>query len=109
VPTASLIEVVGQELVFSLPLTLELRQTALPMLQRLLDALDAQTEQLGINSYGIADTSLEEIFLKVAAHGEQTDGEKEQQKAGTHYLTSKCVLSSLSCYRSMMVLTCYYL
>lgn len=70
VSNALLLEAVGQELVYSLPLTLKLRQNALPTLQKLLDTLDAQSNNLGINSYGISDTSLEEIFLKLAENRE---------------------------------------
>lgn len=54
---------------------MEHRQGALISLQGLLDTLDEQGPTLGINSYGISDTSLEEIFLKVA---EQADHDAEE-------------------------------
>ena len=33
----------------------------------LFDTLDTQKEKLGIDSYGVGITTLEEVFLKVAA------------------------------------------
>ncbi|XP_059473610.1 ATP-binding cassette sub-family A member 7-like isoform X2 [Neocloeon triangulifer] len=76
IPSAELLEAVGQELVYSLPFTMAQRQGALPTLQSLLDILDKQGESVGINSYGISDTSLEEIFLKIAHDGEYSESER---------------------------------
>jgi hypothetical protein len=77
IQNAELLEAVGQELVYSLPFTMAQRNSALPTLQNLLDVLDKQGQSIGINSYGISDTSLEEIFLKIA-HCEEYN--KEQAK-----------------------------
>ncbi|XP_065332368.1 ATP-binding cassette sub-family A member 7-like isoform X3 [Cloeon dipterum] len=76
VSSSELLEAVGQELVYSLPFTMGERQGALPILQALLDSLDNHGQAIGINSYGISDTSLEEIFLKIAHDGEYSANER---------------------------------
>ncbi|XP_075300324.1 phospholipid-transporting ATPase ABCA7 isoform X3 [Opisthocomus hoazin] len=62
VPGSRLVEDIGQEVVFILPYG-GAEDGAFGDLFR---ALDARLGELGISSYGISDTTLEEIFLKVA-------------------------------------------
>ncbi|KAL5018720.1 hypothetical protein ScPMuIL_004442 [Solemya velum] len=59
IPTAQLVEDVGSEMTFSLPT--ESRQ----LMYQLLLKLDDYKEHLHIAGYGISDTSLEEVFMKV--------------------------------------------
>ncbi|XP_068775738.1 phospholipid-transporting ATPase ABCA7 isoform X2 [Struthio camelus] len=62
VPGSRLVEDIGQELLFVLPYS-GAEDGAFGDLFR---ELDAHLGELGISSYGISDTTLEEIFLKVA-------------------------------------------
>ncbi|XP_016419525.1 ATP-binding cassette sub-family A member 1 [Sinocyclocheilus rhinocerous] len=62
VPEAEFLEVVGQELVYVLPYTGATNGSFASLFKE----LDLEKSTLGITSYGISDTSLEEIFLKVA-------------------------------------------
>ncbi|XP_072526701.1 phospholipid-transporting ATPase ABCA1-like [Salminus brasiliensis] len=62
VPEAEFLEVLGQELVYILPYT----GSKDGSFASLFKELDLERERLRISSYGISDTSLEEIFLKVA-------------------------------------------
>uniref|UniRef100_A0A9J8DHZ8 P-type phospholipid transporter n=1 Tax=Cyprinus carpio carpio TaxID=630221 RepID=A0A9J8DHZ8_CYPCA len=62
VPEAEFLEVVGQELVYVLPYT----GAANGSFASLFKELDLEKSALAVTSYGISDTSLEEIFLKVA-------------------------------------------
>ncbi|XP_054282014.1 phospholipid-transporting ATPase ABCA1-like isoform X1 [Macrosteles quadrilineatus] len=59
VSSARVTESVGDEVVFLLP------QGCQPQLPKLFHSLDERRTNLHINSYGISDTSLEEIFLRV--------------------------------------------
>ncbi|NWR07545.1 ABCA1 protein, partial [Paradoxornis webbianus] len=62
VPGSRLVEDIGHEVLFVLPYS-GARDGAFGELFR---ELDAHLGELGISSYGISDTTLEEIFLKVA-------------------------------------------
>ncbi|XP_036439062.1 phospholipid-transporting ATPase ABCA1-like isoform X2 [Colossoma macropomum] len=62
VPEAEFLEIIGQELVYILPYTGSKDGTFASLFKE----LDLERERLGISSYGISDTTLEEIFLKVA-------------------------------------------
>ncbi|KAK2865759.1 hypothetical protein Q7C36_001815 [Tachysurus vachellii] len=62
IPEAEFLEVIGQELVYVLPYA----GSKDGSFASLFKELDLEKERLGISSYGISDTSLEEIFLKVA-------------------------------------------
>ncbi|XP_067284959.1 phospholipid-transporting ATPase ABCA1 [Pseudorasbora parva] len=62
VPEAEFLEVVGQELVYVLPYTGARNGSFTSLFKE----LDLEKSNLGVTSYGISDTSLEEIFLKVA-------------------------------------------
>ena len=59
VPNAKLIEQRGSELVFVLPPNMRTKY------EGLLTSLESESPRLGIRSYGMSDTTLEEIFLKV--------------------------------------------
>ncbi|XP_034039071.1 LOW QUALITY PROTEIN: retinal-specific phospholipid-transporting ATPase ABCA4-like [Thalassophryne amazonica] len=66
VPEAKLIEMIGQELTFLLP-NKGFKHRAYASLFRELEEMLAD---MGLSSFGISDTSLEEIFIKVTADGE---------------------------------------
>ncbi|XP_061834850.1 retinal-specific phospholipid-transporting ATPase ABCA4 [Nerophis lumbriciformis] len=66
VPEAKLIEVIGQELTFLLP-NRGFKHRAYASLFR---ELEETLADMGLSSFGISDTSLEEIFIKVTASGE---------------------------------------
>uniref|UniRef100_A0A8D1K909 ABC transporter domain-containing protein n=1 Tax=Sus scrofa TaxID=9823 RepID=A0A8D1K909_PIG len=61
VPEAKLVECIGQELIFLLP-SKNFKQRAYASLFR---ELEETLADLGLSSFGISDTPLEEIFLKV--------------------------------------------
>ncbi|NWH74855.1 ABCA1 protein, partial [Piaya cayana] len=62
VPGSRLVEDIGHEVLFILPYSGAKDGTFGDLFRE----LDARVEELGISSYGISDTTLEEIFLKVA-------------------------------------------
>ncbi|XP_073347051.1 retinal-specific phospholipid-transporting ATPase ABCA4-like isoform X1 [Pagrus major] len=66
VPEAKLIETIGQELTFLLP-NKGFKHRAYASLFR---ELEETLADMGLSSFGISDTSLEEIFIKVTADGE---------------------------------------
>ncbi|XP_028282913.1 retinal-specific ATP-binding cassette transporter-like [Parambassis ranga] len=66
VPEARLIEMIGQELTYLLP-SKGFKHRAYASLFR---ELEETLGDMGLSSFGISDTSLEEIFLKVTADGE---------------------------------------
>ncbi|XP_064626259.1 phospholipid-transporting ATPase ABCA1-like isoform X3 [Lineus longissimus] len=80
---AVLVENIGTELMFQLPE----EGVKSGEFARLFSNLDQDLDELGISSYGISDTSLEEVFLKVAEEGEETDDkdEKARQKLEQEY------------------------
>lgn len=61
VPEAEFLEVVGQELVYVLPYT-GARDGSFASLFK---ELDLEKSTLGVTSYGISDTSLEEVHIGV--------------------------------------------
>ncbi|CAN9506482.1 unnamed protein product [Ophioblennius macclurei] len=65
VPEARLIEVIGQELTYLLP-NRNFQPRAYASLFR---ELEETLVDIGLSSFGVSDTSLEEIFLKVTADG----------------------------------------
>uniref|UniRef100_H2LLX9 P-type phospholipid transporter n=1 Tax=Oryzias latipes TaxID=8090 RepID=H2LLX9_ORYLA len=65
VPQARLIETIGQELTFLLP-NQNFQPRAYASLFR---ELEETLVDIGLSSFGVSDTSLEEIFLKVTADG----------------------------------------
>uniref|UniRef100_A0A668A8Y6 P-type phospholipid transporter n=1 Tax=Myripristis murdjan TaxID=586833 RepID=A0A668A8Y6_9TELE len=66
VPEAKLIEEIGQELTYLLP-NKGFKHRAYASLFR---ELEETLADMGLSSFGISDTSLEEIFIKVTADGE---------------------------------------
>ncbi|CAL8357983.1 unnamed protein product [Merluccius merluccius] len=62
VPAARLVEDQGHELTYVLPYTAAKGGAFVPLFKD----LDHRLADLGISSYGVSDTTLEEIFLKVA-------------------------------------------
>uniref|UniRef100_A0A8C1ZZC4 P-type phospholipid transporter n=1 Tax=Cyprinus carpio TaxID=7962 RepID=A0A8C1ZZC4_CYPCA len=66
VPEAKLIEMIGQEMTYLLP-NKGFKYRAYASLFR---ELEETLGDMGLSSFGISDTSLEEIFLKVTADGE---------------------------------------
>ncbi|XP_030630578.1 retinal-specific phospholipid-transporting ATPase ABCA4 [Chanos chanos] len=66
VPEARLIEMIGQEMTYLLP-NKGFKHRAYASLFR---ELEETLGDVGLSSFGISDTSLEEIFLKVTADGE---------------------------------------
>ncbi|KAK2858624.1 hypothetical protein Q5P01_003244 [Channa striata] len=69
VPQARLVEAVGQELTFLLP-NRDFQPRAYASLFR---ELEETLADIGLSSFGVSDTSLEEIFLKVTADGNATN------------------------------------
>ncbi|KAM9717085.1 phospholipid-transporting ATPase ABCA1 isoform 2-T3 [Menidia menidia] len=74
VPEAVFLESIGQEITFILPYCGARDGTFATLFQK----LDLAMDDLGLTSYGISDTTLEEIFLKVA---EDTGVDEEIQSA----------------------------
>jgi ATP-binding cassette, subfamily A (ABC1), member 3 len=72
VPEARLLSNVGAEISFQVPLT------SSSLFPSLFSQLEAQSNTLGVLSYGISVTTLEEVFLKVA---EGRDGREEKNEA----------------------------
>ncbi|CAG5131580.1 unnamed protein product, partial [Candidula unifasciata] len=70
VPGADLVEDNSMEVCYRLPEN----DGHTEKYQKLFVALEKSYKQLGISSYGISDTSLEEVFLKVAQDSLDTDG-----------------------------------
>ncbi|XP_060935296.1 phospholipid-transporting ATPase ABCA1b [Limanda limanda] len=62
VPAARLVEDLGHELTYVLPYNAAKDGAFVELFQN----LDVKLEELSISSYGVSDTTLEEIFLKVA-------------------------------------------
>uniref|UniRef100_A0A8C1ZWV5 P-type phospholipid transporter n=1 Tax=Cyprinus carpio TaxID=7962 RepID=A0A8C1ZWV5_CYPCA len=66
VPEARLIEVIGQELTFLMPSRGFKHRSYASLFRELEETLT----DMGLSSFGVSDTSLEEIFLKVTVDGE---------------------------------------
>ncbi|XP_003502609.2 phospholipid-transporting ATPase ABCA7 isoform X2 [Cricetulus griseus] len=74
VPEAQLVEELPHELVLALPYTGALDGSFGMVFQE----LDQQLEALGLTGYGISDTNLEEIFLKVVEDAQREGGDSGQ-------------------------------
>ncbi|RXM35459.1 Retinal-specific ATP-binding cassette transporter [Acipenser ruthenus] len=70
VPEGKLIEMIGQEMTYLLP-NKDFKHRAYASLFR---ELEETLGDMGLSSFGISDTSLEEIFLKVTADAETATG-----------------------------------
>ena len=62
---SKLLEHIGSELTYILPVR---AKNSMQAFETLFQALDTKMAQLQIRSYGMSDTTLEEIFLKVASN-----------------------------------------
>ncbi|XP_044541272.1 phospholipid-transporting ATPase ABCA7 [Gracilinanus agilis] len=79
VPGAQLVENLGHEVVLTLPGA----GAHNGAFGKLFQELDSHREELGISDYGISDTTLEEIFMKMAKDsGVDTDPGAESQESG---------------------------
>ncbi|XP_051267127.1 retinal-specific phospholipid-transporting ATPase ABCA4a isoform X3 [Dicentrarchus labrax] len=78
VPQARLIEAIGQELTYLLP-NRNFQPRAYASLFR---ELEETLVDIGLSSFGVSDTSLEEIFLKVTADGNATNRKCIQETDG---------------------------
>ncbi|CAL8346561.1 unnamed protein product [Merluccius merluccius] len=76
VPEARLIESIGQELTYLLP-SKGFKHRAYASLFR---ELEETLGDMGLSSFGISDTSLEEIFIKVTADGEAATNAKTPEQ-----------------------------
>ncbi|XP_013414368.2 LOW QUALITY PROTEIN: ATP-binding cassette sub-family A member 1-like [Lingula anatina] len=76
IPSAKLVEDMGTELCFQLPE----EGTHTGAFEALFRALESNLTKLGITSYGISDTTLEEVFLKVAEESGVDDVNEEQTR-----------------------------
>ncbi|XP_077981076.1 phospholipid-transporting ATPase ABCA1-like [Glandiceps talaboti] len=74
IPGAELAETTTTELTYLLPT----EATKSGAFERLFNGLDQNMQKLNISSYGISDTSLEEIFLKVADDFEEPLNKQKQ-------------------------------
>uniref|UniRef100_A0A2R5LDX6 ATP-binding cassette sub-family A member 2 n=1 Tax=Ornithodoros turicata TaxID=34597 RepID=A0A2R5LDX6_9ACAR len=89
VPTAVLVWESQHELHYILPLA-ELKRGSF---EKLFSALETSLERLGISSYGIKNTTLEEVFLKVA----QEAGHSEDERCAEPAKRPKVVSSAKRC------------
>lgn len=64
VADAKVLTNVGAEVSFQLPLS------AAASFKPMLEAMDARAEQLGVETYGMSVTTLEEVFVKIVKGGE---------------------------------------
>ncbi|XP_017266543.1 retinal-specific phospholipid-transporting ATPase ABCA4-like isoform X2 [Kryptolebias marmoratus] len=81
VPEAKLIETIGQELTYLLP-NKGFKHRAYASLFR---ELEETLADMGLSSFGISDTSLEEIFLKVTAEGEPANHATSAEHNGVNH------------------------
>ncbi|XP_019943339.2 retinal-specific phospholipid-transporting ATPase ABCA4-like isoform X1 [Paralichthys olivaceus] len=94
VPQARLIEAIGQELTYLLP-NRNFQPRAYASLFR---ELEETLVDIGLSSFGVSDTSLEEIFLKVTADGNATNRKCLQDKKTLQQIcrTSLCGLNRVT-------------
>ncbi|XP_039999718.1 retinal-specific phospholipid-transporting ATPase ABCA4-like [Xiphias gladius] len=83
VPEAKLIEMIGQELTYLLP-NKGFKHRAYASLFR---ELEETLADIGLSSFGISDTSLEEIFIKVTADGEAANNATTPEHNGVNGTT----------------------
>ncbi|XP_067219925.1 retinal-specific phospholipid-transporting ATPase ABCA4 isoform X1 [Chanodichthys erythropterus] len=98
VPEAKLIEMIGQEMTYLLP-NKGFKYRAYASLFR---ELEETLADMGLSSFGISDTSLEEIFLKVTADGEAANSSVtpeqwmlQQRKNGNGFLKEREATSNV--------------
>ncbi|XP_054620920.1 retinal-specific phospholipid-transporting ATPase ABCA4a isoform X2 [Dunckerocampus dactyliophorus] len=86
VPQARLIEAIGQEMTYLLP-SGDFQPRAYASLFR---ELEETLEDIGLSSFGVSDTSLEEIFLKVTADGYASSKKCIQESDGAPHSNGPC-------------------
>lgn len=86
IPDSNMLTDVGTEITFQLPLA------AASVFPKMFADLDNHLEQLGVRSYGMSVTTLEEVFIKIA-HGTSTNA---AAAAGLKLLTEEKRKKSLS-------------
>ncbi|CAH1158803.1 unnamed protein product, partial [Phyllotreta striolata] len=70
-------------------LSYQLTDNYAPLFESLLKQLEIESESLGIRSYGISLTTLEEVFMKVGAdHGQEEENDEKENKPSTKKPTS---------------------
>ena len=106
VPTAYLVSDAGHELHYILPFH-ELHNGNFP---KLFQALDSSFPALQIHSYGVADTTLEEIFLKVteAACLEEDGNWLDVVYLSYRFVYSLLLLLSVTCNMLLLLLCSAY-
>ena len=104
VPSAYRKSETGAELHYMLPFS-EARKGRFEGLFR---ALDADRVALGVASYGVVDTSLEEVFLKVTELADQQAAQRGQLHSGATRAstTMVCVLSRIEEFLKLPVKNC---
>ncbi|XP_074834153.1 phospholipid-transporting ATPase ABCA7 isoform X2 [Carettochelys insculpta] len=91
VPGSRLVEDIGHELLYVLPYDGAKDGTFAELFRE----LDGRLGELGVSSYGISDTTLEEIFLKVAEDAEvDADTPGAPQRVGTAASGCSCALQT---------------
>uniref|UniRef100_A0A8C7QAH1 P-type phospholipid transporter n=1 Tax=Oncorhynchus mykiss TaxID=8022 RepID=A0A8C7QAH1_ONCMY len=93
VPEARLIEAIGQELTYLLP-NQGFQPRAYASLFR---ELEETLSDIGLSSFGVSDTSLEEIFLKVTADsevksGKTTQGNLKRRRSELYVFYNLCIV-----------------
>nr|XP_023696048.1 retinal-specific ATP-binding cassette transporter isoform X3 [Paramormyrops kingsleyae] len=78
VPDAKLLELIGQEMTYLLP-NKDFKHRSYASLFR---ELEETLSDMGLSSFGVSDTSLEEVFLKVTAEGEATNSSVAKETNG---------------------------
>ncbi|KAM9332939.1 retinal-specific phospholipid-transporting ATPase ABCA4a [Pholidichthys leucotaenia] len=94
VPQARLIEAIGQEITYLLP-NRDFQPRAYASLFR---ELEETLVDIGLSSFGVSDTSLEEVFLKVTADGKATNRKGIQDKKSLQQISraSLCGFNSVA-------------
>ena len=85
VPEATLAESLGTEITYQLPDDKDHTKA----FEKLFQDLDENLSSLGLSSYGISDTTLEEVFLKVASTSgvDEEDACEEDRRQEAEQLT----------------------
>ena len=73
IPTAIKLQEVSSEMTFQLP------NEANNLFKQFFAKLDDNIEKLGISSYGVGITTLEEVFLKIGKHEEDEDDKEIEE------------------------------
>ena len=63
IPSASLVEEIGSDIVFILPTDQESKENSMKQFENLFTELDKNLKRLRISTYGLSDTTLEEVSI----------------------------------------------